>query len=216
MTPGRRTAVVTALVAGWATAALPVPAAVPAVVPAAAEDQLVLSVDGTTWAHDVSAPLLDPDLVWVPGDVATGTLYARNVSGERATAAVTVHLDGGPDGAGAALVDELTVRTRMGSAPWTDGRTSVSTDLPPGAQLPIGVEVAFDPAATNTSQQRTAQIGVTVTLSGVGPGEDGGSGPGVGGPDGLPRTGANLLLPVLLAAGAIVLGMLLRRRTRHE
>ncbi|MFC8797956.1 hypothetical protein ACFT2C_09520 [Promicromonospora sp. NPDC057138] len=212
MMPGQRMVLVAVLVAGSALAVLPAHAAVPA----ASDDQLVLSTDGSTWAPGITTPLLDPGLVWVPGDVMTSTLYARNVSGESASAVITVHLGGGSEGAGYSLVDELNVRTRMGAAPWTDGTTSVITDLPPGERLPIGIEVELDPAATSALQQRTTWISMAVTLSAVGPGEDGGGGPGEGAPGSLPRPGADLLVAVLVAAGAVALGMRLRRRARHD
>jgi hypothetical protein len=217
MTPGRRVALIAVLAAGSTAAAHPVHAAEPA------DDQLVLSVDGSTWTPDVATPLLDPDLVWVPGDVASGTLYARNVSEENATAAVTVHLDGGPDGAGDALVDALDVRVRTGTGPWSEAPRAVITDLPPGEELPIAVEVEFDPSATNATQLRTAQLDVVVTLSATGsddvdgadPGADGAAGPGVDGPGSLPRTGTNLLGPAVIAVTAVLLGrMLLRFRGR--
>jgi hypothetical protein len=212
MTPGRRTALAAVLVAGSALAVLPAQAAVPA----ASDDRLVLSVDGNTWAPDITTSLLDPDLVWVPGDVVVSTLYARNVSGENASAVATVHLGGGPDDAGDTLADELNVRTRIGAAPWTAGTTSVITDLPPGEEIPIGIEVEFDPAASNASQQQSARIDVAVTLSAVGQGEGGGAGHGADGPGSLPRTGADLLVLALLAAGAIAVGMRLRRRARRD
>lgn len=212
MTPGRRTALIAVLVAGSAAAALPAHAAVLA----AADDRLVLSVDRSTWAPDVTTPLLDPDLVWVPGDVETGTLYARNVSGETASAVATVHLDGGPDGAGDPLVEALNLRVRTGSGPWTDGPTTTITDLAPGEELPIGIEVEFDPAATNVTQLRTAELDVVVTLSALGPGGGGDGVPGAGGPGILPRTGADLLLPLLLAVGAVVLGVLVRKGARDD
>ncbi|MFD2794696.1 hypothetical protein ACFS27_14150 [Promicromonospora vindobonensis] len=222
MTPARCAALIALLVACVA-GVLPAHSAVLVDAPDG-PDRLVLSVDGSTWTPDVTTPLLDPDLVWVPGDVATGTLYARNVSGEDATAAVTVHLDGGPDGAGDPLVDELDVRVRTGSGPWTDGPTAAITDLPPGEELPIGIEVRFDPAATNASQLRTARIGVAVLLSAVGPGPDGGGAdsdrdpgatPGEDAPGSLPRTGANLLLAALVAVGAVALGVFLRGAARR-
>lgn len=215
MTPGRGLALIAVLAAGSAAAAHPAHAADPA------DDQLVLSVDGSTWTPGVATPLLDPDLVWVPGDVARGTLYARNVSDENATAAVAVHLDGGPDGAGDALVDALDVRVRTGTGPWSDAPRSVITDLPPGEELPIAVEVEFDPAATNATQLRTAQLDVVVTLSatdpgggadpGADPGADGAAGPGTDGQGSLPRTGANLLGPAMAAVTAVLLGRMLLR-----
>lgn len=213
MTPGRRTALIAVLVAGSAAAVLPAYAAVPT----GTNDRLVLSADRSTWAPGITTPLLDPDLVWVPGDVETGTVYARNVSGENASAVVTVHLDGGPDGAGDPLVDALNVRIRTGAGPWGDGPTSTITDLRPGEELPIGIEVEFDPAATNVTQLRTARLDVVVTLSAVDSGGGGqGGGPGAGGPGSLPVTGADLLLPVLLAGGAVALGVLMRKAVRHE
>jgi len=111
MTPRRRAVLILVLVvgsgvvgsgvAGSGAAALPAYA----VLHAASDDRLVLSADRSTWAPNIATPLLDPDLVWVPGDVETGVLYARNVSGQSASGTVTVHLDGGPDGAGDPLVD---------------------------------------------------------------------------------------------------------------
>ncbi|WP_369373556.1 hypothetical protein AB1046_06530 [Promicromonospora sp. Populi] len=219
MASGRWTALIAVLVAAPAVvvpaaagpvhaAALPALAAVPAV----SGDELVLSVDGRTWAPTVTTPLFDPSLVWVPGDVETGTLYARNASGEQARAVVTVLVDGD-----AALVEQVRVRTRLGSAAWTDGLRSDVADLTPGEVLPIGLEVAFDPAATNASQQQTARIDVVVTLSAAGPDEGGSADPGAAGPGSLPRTGANLLLPALVAAGAVLLGsVLLGRRGRRS
>ncbi|MFI6425867.1 hypothetical protein [Promicromonospora sp. NPDC050880] len=209
------------LVAGLvAGAALGGPAGPASAVPDGDAERLFLSVDGNTWAPVVTAPLLDPGLVWVPGDVATGTLYARNGSGEAADVAVTVRLDGGPAGAGLPLADALDVRTRLGDGAWTDGPVSAVTSLAPGEELPIGVEVGFDPAAGSSTQDRTVHLDLVVTLWGVGPGAgDGGAGggavPGAGGPGTLPRTGANLLLPTLLAAAAVVLGVLLRKGARR-
>lgn len=210
MRPGRRTALVAVLVAGSA-AALPASAAVPA----ATDDRLVLSVDGRTWSPDVTTPLFDPGLVWVPGDVETGTLYARNESGEDARAAASVVL---ADGEGAALADELQVRTRLGAGPWTDGVRSAVIDLGPGEVLPIGVELAFDPNATSAPKLRTVEIDVVVTLSTAGLGGPGSDVPGAGGPGGpggLPRTGVDLLLPAVVAVAAVLLGsalLLLRER----
>jgi hypothetical protein len=215
MRPGLRTVLIAVLVTG--SAAVFPAAAVPATTPATTDDRLVLSVDRTTWSPDVTTPLFDPDLVWVPGDVETGTLYARNESGEDATAAAAVFL---VVGEGAALAEELHVRTRLGAGPWTDGLRSAVTDLGPGEVLPIGVEVAFDPDATNASQLRTVEIDVVVTLSAAGlggPGPDDPGAGGQGGPGSLPRTGADLLLPAVVAVAAVLLGSaLLLLRERRE
>jgi hypothetical protein len=229
MSAGGRRAALAVLVAGSVAVGLAAAGAAaavgaPAVVSAADDDRLLLSGDGSTWAPDLTTPLLDPDLVWVPGDVVTGRLYARNASGERATAAATVRLSGGPDGARDPLVDALNLRTRIGSGPWTDGPRSRGAELSPGEELPIDVEVELDPAATDVTQLRAARVDVVVTLSGVGsggsgPGPGGGGtgvgGAGAGGAGGLAPTGADLLLPALVAAGAVVLGVVLRRRARR-
>lgn len=175
----------------------------------------MLSVDGRTWTPGVTTPLLDPDLVWVPGDVASGTLYARNASREQATGFVTIHLDGGPDGVGDSLVDELDVRVRTGSGRWTDGRRARVTGLGPGEVLPIDIEVGFDPAATNATQLRTAQLDIVVFLTAAG--QDAGAPPGSEEPGSLPRTGVNLLVPTMVALAAVLLGsVLLRLRERRE
>jgi LPXTG-motif cell wall-anchored protein len=115
------------------------------------------------------------------------------------------------------LVEELDVRVRTGSGPWGDGPRSTITDLRPGEELPIGIRVELDPDATNASQLRTARLGVAVFLSATEPGEDGGSGPAAGGPDALPRTGANLLALTIAAVAAVLAGsMLLLLRERRE
>ncbi|MFI2364951.1 hypothetical protein [Promicromonospora sp. NPDC019610] len=210
--PARWTALVALLLVGTAVGGPAAARPGTAVVPADTGDELLLSVDGRTWAPDVTTPLIDPDLVWVPGDVATGRLYARNASVDEASAVATVVLG---TGEGTALASQLHVRTRLGAGPWTDGLRSGATDLAPGEVVPIGLEVAFDPAATNASQRQRVEVDVVVTLSGAGQDEPGPGDAGADGPGVLPRTGANLLLPTLVAAGAVVLGVLLRRRARR-
>lgn len=211
-----------ALAAGLVMSSAAVAPPASADVPAGTDDELVLSVDGSSWAPDIGTALFGEDFVWVPGDVEAGTLYARNISGEAATATATVVLDAGADGSATALADELHVRTRLGSGPWTDGVRSADVVLGPQEVLPIDVEVAFDPAATNASMRQSVGLDVLVTLAGdvAGGGVDdpgAGAGPDAGqrGPGALPWTGANLVLPALVAAGLVILGFWLHRRSRH-
>ncbi len=58
--------------------------------PAAADPRIGLSQDGRSFAEQLTEPLFDPAVRWVPGDVRTETLWVRNDSGQSADLIVTL------------------------------------------------------------------------------------------------------------------------------
>lgn len=145
-----------------------------------ADDELSLSLDGTTWTPDITAPLFDPAMRWVPGDVETATFLVRNNAPQGARLDVTLR----PDGQESLLDDgwvSVVVRTpaREGEATTGPGPSAVLVDAPvPGSQVvPVEVEVTFDEDAPNGTRLRSASLGFDVVLTqtqeiGGGEGED--------------------------------------------
>jgi hypothetical protein len=147
---------------------------------------LSLSADGRVWAADLSAPLFNPSLVWVPGDSRTARFWARNDSADpgRLTASI--------EGVATDRLMEtgaLTVTARGGGGHWTPTDAAgthrllqVST-LPPGGAVRVAVTVAFDPEAGPVSQTASLDLRLAVSLEQrVDPGDEGG----------LPNTGGAL------------------------
>src|SRR5918997_4022093 len=130
--------------------------------PALADDELGLSLDGVTWAEDLTTPLFDPGFVWVPGEADVVTLHIRNQSGQQASAVAEVVLGPG----GEELAADLDVRTRFGGGAWTAGLTSPPIVLAAGQVVTLDVEVTFDPASGNETQLQVVPLTVRVRLSG--------------------------------------------------
>lgn len=131
----------------------------PASASSSAGGTVELSVDGTTWSQNLVADLFGQDLVWVPGEVDTATLYVRTTcSSASGHADVTV----GPDDARLASV--MDVRTRVDGGTWA-GPSSAPFTVALGQVARLDVEVTYDPAATATSQRRSAPLAVAVAVS---------------------------------------------------
>lgn len=133
-----------------------------------ADDELSLSLDGATWTPDITAPLFDPAMRWVPGDVETATFFVRNNAPQGARLDVTLR----PDGQESLLDDgwvSVVVRTpaREGEATTGPGPSTVLVDAPvPGSQVvPVEVEVTFDEDAPNGTRLRSASLGFDVVLT---------------------------------------------------
>lgn len=221
-------------------------AVVPA--PAASADDpdpaVQVSSDGLSWSSDLATPLFDPAVRWVPGDVRTSTFFVRNGSPHDAvlrlepkdsrtgslTAQGVVLLDARTDGG---QWHRLTVDAES-------GRLN-PTALPAGEVTRVDVRAELDPAATNSAQDRAANLSFVLRLSdalaepqGTGdtgttggqqsghqPGDQPGHQPGSssGGHEPLADTGAPDVR-LQAAAGALLLGcglVLVRRRreVRH-
>lgn len=197
---------------------LPLPAA-----HAASGGQLGLSIDGRTWTRNLTRPLFDPTIRWVPGDVRTASFWARNQSSDPGR--LSIRVTGGP---ATSLARTGNIRVRVdGRTVALSGSGTVVTDrlLQPGRRQRVPVSVAFLGSSTNPSQAR--QLGVRflvrLTQAGIGGrhGSAGGTSPGgtsLGEPsrggDLLPNTGGPPLWPAAVAAGSLLAGAAVLRRTR--
>jgi hypothetical protein len=204
-----------------ATVALAIAGPVAPAVAVAAPDPDVgveLSADGTTWAEDIDTPLLDPRMLWHPGDSEVATLWFRNRSGAaaRGHAEVTV----GPEDT--ELAEDLAVRTRYDGGAWSAGAVSPTVVVADRQMVRLDIEVTHDPASGNESMDRTVPIAVRVVLAGAdapAPGPPGAEPPGAeppgaeppgaepprAGPPGAESPGGEPSSPGLAATGAEVL-----------
>lgn len=193
--------------------------------PAAAEGELGLSPDGTTWRSELTTPLFDPAIRWVPGDERTSAFFVRNQAADAADLAIAVATR---DQDRLMAGDDIAVSARVGSAGWTplDQVGSVyplsTGTVAPGETERVQVRAAFDAASTNQSQTKELHLEFRVVLSDArgGPGAgtgDGGANGDSGSSGVLPDTGAPRMGWMLLASAAMMgVGVALVRRSREE
>lgn len=193
--------------------------------PAHAADELGLSPDGQTWSGQLSGPLFDPTVRWVPGDARRAQFYVRNQAADSGTLTIAVlsrDLD--------RLLrdDHLQLSARVGSDAWVDlapGGQAVRLNaaaLPAEAVRKVEVRARFDFASGNRTQRDAVAMDFKVTLSGA----DSTPVPDPNDPDGtpdpkddtdLPDTGAPPVGWLLVAAGAAIgFGLALMKRRRRE
>lgn len=178
-----------------------------ATTPAAATSPVGLSRDGVTFSSSLDAPLFDPVIRWVPGDIRTESFYVRNLHADDSDLAIDVM---------GASVDsllesgDLMVAARGAGGTWQDVRspgthTLVSAvDLASGNASRVDVKVAFSGESTNVTQVRRLDLDVRVRLSqdtdGLVPDD---------GLDMLPDTGApalwSFIAGLILVTGGIIL-----------
>lgn len=173
------------------------------------EHPVQLSPDGSHWAAELTAPLFDPSVLWVPGDVRTASFYVANHGPTPASVALRVRT------VADTLVDpgRVQLQARVDGTTWREVVPAAGTDT----LNPVALEVAdvsrvdvrarFRSAAGNATQSASVRLGFAVDL---------GEAPPVPGPDHLPGTGAPLLRGPLLLAG-LLLGAgaaLVRRASR--
>lgn len=135
---------------------------------AKAAGELGLSWDGDSWSGQLSEPLFDPAVRWVPGDVGTKTFHVRNQaeSGAILTIAVVTH-----DIDGLLRQEDIKLSARAGAADWvdlagTDKNFRLNSDaLPVGESRKVEVRALFDPASPNRSQRQQLTLTFRVTLS---------------------------------------------------
>ncbi|MFE5308057.1 hypothetical protein [Isoptericola sp. NPDC056605] len=215
-TPARPLAAVLA----WGAFLLPVAPAAAGVVPVAGggtggdpDGGVALSVDGRGWSDDLKVPLFEAS-PWVPGETRRSVLLVRNDGRGTADGQVAVALGAGTgDGAGA-LADALRVRVRPAGDPWTATGRPVPVRLTESEVLPVSLEVTLAASAGDDTQGATVPLDVVVTLVGDAPTGDRPRDEPAPDDDAraaaLPRTGGSPALPLLAAAGAVLLGALLR------
>lgn len=204
-------------------------------VPASAADEVLVSNTGADFSRNLSQPLFDPALRWVPGDVRSATFFVKNNGDDPAALTLSV-LD---DEAGRLLESgALDLRVSSGRTRWSTDPTSAGrgrksrTVLGRGGSLPVTVRVAFNPRAANPTQALTSELRIRIGLTQTGRyGVDPGTSPGdttngtdrdprAATPGGLlPGTGAPAGLSWLLLLGSILLGTgfaLVARRTHND
>lgn len=191
--------------------------------PAAAEDNLGLSLDGVHWHAGLAEPLFDPAVRWVPGDVRTSRFLVRNDAADPADLALDL-LRRSDD----ALIETgwLRVSARAGSGSWTTIAASgthrlVDEDrIAAGSVVPLQVRVALAPSAPNGTQVLGSDLDLRVTLTDSranahnGDNGDNGEGPDQALPDtGLALPWWEVPLGLLLVLGGLLLLAARRRNT---
>ncbi|SKB09926.1 hypothetical protein [Aeromicrobium choanae] len=216
------------------TVALAVGLLLAGVAPATASDEIGLSSDGVNWVDDLTVPLFDADLRWVPGDSRTVTFYVRNQAESDGELTVTVRAND-PDGL--LTADHVTLRARANGTWFTLRNGEPSDDLTAasigaGGIVPVDLQATFSPGSSNASQRDASDVTLELRLTGVldavdgtgdAPGTDGA--PAAGDSDDLtgwlPQTGAPasllvLWLAVLVTAVGIAFVAAGRRRDELE
>jgi hypothetical protein len=165
---------------------------------ALAASPIGVSSNGKTWTGSLSKPIFDANVLWVPGDVRTGTFYVRNQATDAGSLSLRADaLD--PDG----LV-------RRDGGAWSalpaDGQQHRLATAQLGASKSTRIEVraVFDSASPNRSQKESVtvrfSVGLTESRAGVS-GPDGSSSGGL-----LPNTGGVSFWVLLFGLGLAVSG----------
>lgn len=126
-----------------------------------------LSSNGSMWAPDITSPLFDPDIRWVPGDRRQASFFVRNDGESAAELAVTVRAEDS-NGLVAGNAIDLIVSTphRPGAAPPAGTATTLGR-LARGASERIDVAAVFRGTATNATMRKLLRFTVVVDLSGA-------------------------------------------------
>lgn len=129
-------------------------------------DAVALSLDGRFWAQDLTDPLFDEDLRWVPGDRRQASFFVRNSGQSDAELFVAIDVEGRVGSAAHAAVD-LALH---------DGETEVDTvaygsgvalgRIREGAVKQVDVSALFRGDAGNETMEQYLHFRLTVTLSG--------------------------------------------------
>lgn len=178
--------------------------------PAAARaEPLQVSLDGRRWSATIDRPLFASDRRWVPGDVETVTVWARNASTDAAGLTIQV-VD---PGRGSRLEQDLQLVATANGRPLSG---STSYPVAPGAPVRVNLTLALPTAAGNLSQDQRTEVRLRVTLTQLtrsAPSRP--PAPHLG----LPNTGASALSSILLATGLLLLptgAAVLGVRHRHR
>lgn len=142
----------------WATALLLVAS------PAAAADEIGLSVDGVSWSSSLTQPLFDPAFLWVPGDDETSSFYVRNQGPTGAELTVAVR---SADSDKLLADDDISLWARVGGGSWTrlDNGSASSALIAPGSATRVDVRVRFAPASLNQSESKSLHLSFGITLA---------------------------------------------------
>ncbi|GAA3831696.1 LPXTG cell wall anchor domain-containing protein [Nocardioides panacisoli] len=189
--------------------------------PAAAGDDVGLSIDGHHWSNDVTRPLLDPSLHWVPGDRRSASFYVRDQGPTGAHLTIGVETRD-PD---RLLADQdIALSARAAHGAWRplengqDAGSLLDGPMARSATVRVDVRVRFRWSSDNASRVDRLPLDFVVRLTQAG--RDGGPGPH---PQGgfLPGTGSAveswlvLVGVALVGSGASLLVVRVRRERAH-
>ena len=129
--------------------------------PAVAAGELELSRDGTSWSPDLSEPLFDSNVRWVPGDIRSSSFFVRNLTSQQGRLSMDIL-----DTAATELIDtgDISIDAQGAGGAWTPatqaGIHRLLSDgvVPGGATRRIDVTIAFDPASGNYSQLKSLAL----------------------------------------------------------
>ena len=196
-----------------------------AAAPARADDEVALSVDGVSWADELSSALFGKGRVWVPGDTATRSFYVRNDGPTAARLRIAVRTR---DGDRLVADGDIALAARVAGQGWrslTNGQEVAPlarTALGEDRSVRVDVRASFRWASPNESMVDALPLEVVVTLVQDVRGDGGSEEPGGSeeGPDGqLPDTGNAVPWWVVVVGGGLVLGgvaIALAGRRREE
>lgn len=210
---GNRVAVAVGLLGALAT-----PAGAAAAPVSDSADDIVVSSDGIGWGPELSAPLFDPAIRWVPGDVRTSSFYVRNDGDTSAILRIE-----GRDAVTGELTDQgvVALYARADGGRWQPLRMGAMSGQLDVAALDVGrvarVEVrgTFESEADNRTQDQEADLEFVVRLEDASAaGAD--AGPGAPAPTGaLPGVGApEVTVPLVAGVGLVGAGLALVARKR--
>lgn len=143
--------------------------------PASADDTVVkgtrqdvgVSLDGTRYQASLDAPLFDPQVRWVPGDVRTTGFWVRNQADE----AGDLTIDLVPRARKSLFATgDLSVSARAATGPWLTVREGeplrllARKDVPSQAEVPVSIRVALAPEAPNGTMVLATDFDLKVTL----------------------------------------------------
>ncbi len=178
----------------------------------ATPDAVVVSSDGSSWSSDLTTPLFEPTVRWVPGDARTSSFYVENRG--RTAAEVRVQVRTGADD-GLVRTGDVVLCVRVEGGLWRPAEREAGSALNTvalrvGEVQRIDVRAAFRAAAQNLSQDAGVALRFVVQLAEAASA----TAPGYGA---MPDTGAPAVrLPLFLAALCCGTGLaLVRRRPEH-
>lgn len=194
---------------------------------AQASDEFHVSWDGDVWSEQLSEPLFEPTVRWVPGDFEVEVFYVRNQAEGGATLTIAVTA---VDRDHLMVYEDIRLSARLASGDWVDLEHTEENfrlnndELPAGEVSKVEVRAYFDSNSPNRSQNKELALNFRVILSDAQVAIENPEAPRADdeestGP--LPQTGTSGLHWFILAAGTAigvgmaVLGIRKREESKH-
>ena len=127
--------------------------------------KVAVSRDGHHWHRNLTRPLFDSAMVWVPGDTVTRSFYVKNRGGRRARLSVLLTVD---DQRSLMRAGDLRFFVRSG-ARWVRvsrprGQWLFRVKLRPGGVKRVWVRVQLHPRAGNSTMRQREPFNLRVRL----------------------------------------------------